>query len=162
LRLLSVGYGNRTFDGFLDLMRQHQVTHVVDVRSVPYSNYQTEFRQENLQRLLPGAGLKYVYMGDSLGGANVRASLDGNPDAAAFRDLGLDRLVKALVIPDAVVVLMCGCLMPDKCHRGETLGRFLLAREIEYVHLDREGALVGHEAMLMKATGGQGSLFYAS
>lgn len=154
----SVGYGNRSFPDFIELLKSHAVTHLVDVRSVPYSNYQQEFRRENLVRLIPGQGLRYVFMGDTLGGETARAA-DENPGALRSLDMGLDRLLKAASDPSARICLMCGCLLPDKCHRGKLLGRHLQSRGVEYLHLNREGQAVNHTDYLAAITGSQAALF---
>ena len=149
MAVYSAGYGNRTFDDFIELLKGHGVTHVVDVRSVPYSNYQVEFRRENLIDLVPAAGLKYVYMGDTLGGEIAREAAEDSSARAAL-ELGLDRLVAAAADPSKRLCLICGCLLPDKCHRGLLLGAALAERNVEYLHIGRDGGLVEHSTLALQ------------
>ncbi len=149
MTILSAGYGNRSFEEFIQLLKSHGVTHVVDVRSVPYSNYQAEFRRENLVDLIPKTGLKYVYMGDTLGGQIARAAAEDASAKASF-DLGLERLSAATSDPAKRLCLMCGCLLPDKCHRGLLLGAALTERGVEYLHIGREGGLFEHSSLAIQ------------
>ena len=52
----------------MDLLRQHGIELVVDVRSTPYSRYVPQANRENLARTLESAGIAYRWMGEPLGG----------------------------------------------------------------------------------------------
>ena len=160
MRLYSVGYGNRSFEEFCNLVLNLKLTHVVDVRSVPYSSYQTAFRRENLAETLPRQGLKYVYMGDTLGGATVRG-LEEDAEAPTRLKLGLDKLAEAAANPSRHLCLMCGCLLPNECHRGLGLGAHLQAAGFDYWHVGREGELFHHDN-LVKLLTAQPNLFEAT
>jgi len=94
--ILTAGYGNRGFAAFIELMKQHGVTHLVDVRSVPQSSYWEDFRRERLTRIVPETGLKYVYMGDTLGGTPV-------PDPVQAAALTVPAGDEAQPVPDGKV-----------------------------------------------------------
>jgi uncharacterized protein (DUF488 family) len=163
--ILTAGYGNRGFEGFVALMKRHSVTHVVDVRSVPQSSYWEDFRRERLQRILPETGLRYVYMGDTLGGVPDSPVLCKDPDAVdldpLFDDpklhLGLERLIAAA--QDRTVCLMCGCLRPHRCHRSRLIGEALARRGVEVLHLDAGGEPVEHARVVEESKPLQESLF---
>ncbi len=152
--LYSVGYGNRSVEDFIELLRRHEITHIADVRSVPYSSYQKQFDREALAAWLPSQGFAYAYIGDTLGGAVVR---DEQPAAAKLRSAGVSRLVLAAGKPGRRIALMCGCLLPDKCHRGEPLGEILHMAGSGYMHIDRRGELIEHADYFRRV--GQASLF---
>ncbi|NJD64686.1 MAG: DUF488 domain-containing protein [Chloroflexi bacterium] len=65
--LYTVGHSNHTADDLLDLLRRNGISVVVDVRSSPFSRYCPQFNREQLARHCAGK-LRYVWMGDSLGG----------------------------------------------------------------------------------------------
>ncbi len=163
--ILTAGYGNRGFENFVALMKRHGVTHLVDVRSVPQSGYWEDFRRERLQRIVPEAGLRYVYMGDTLGGIENSPVLCKDPDSvelAPFFDepklaLGLDKLIQAA--ESRTVCLMCGCLRPHRCHRFRLVGEALDRRGVEVLHLDDQGEAVSHAAIAEQARPLQNSLF---
>jgi uncharacterized protein (DUF488 family) len=165
--ILSAGYGNRGFPAFIELMKRHRVTHLVDVRSVPQSSYWTDFRRENLERLVPPTGLRYVYMGDTLGGIAESPVLCKDPEAVELPPLfdepklalGIDRLLKAAESPDRFLCLMCGCLRPHRCHRARLLGPALLDRGVELMHLNDEGEPVPQRVVAAESIPPQASLF---
>jgi uncharacterized protein (DUF488 family) len=148
--LFTAGYGNRGLNAFIALMKQYGVTHLVDVRAVPKSSYWEDFRRENLIDLVPEKGLKYVYMGDTLGGVRDSAILCKDPDSVDIQPLfedpelakGFDALLRAANAPERVLCLMCGCMRPHGCHRSRLLGRALLAKGIDLRHIDADNAVV--------------------
>lgn len=147
MRIITAGYGNLGFDGFIERLRTHSVTHLVDVRAVPWSSYYKEFRRENLIDLVPPTGLRYVYMGDTLGGIKGRSALckqPGEVDPVPLFDrpelhLGVEKLLKAAHDGSKVICLMCGCLRAEKCHRSWLLGEVLSSRGVQIVHLSDDG-----------------------
>jgi uncharacterized protein (DUF488 family) len=166
-RILTAGYGNRGFEGFVELVKTFGVTHLVDVRSVPQSAYWTDFRRENLEKAIPPTGLVYVYMGDTLGGVLDSPSLCKEPETVELHPLfheprfrlGLDRLIRAAASPDRVICLMCGCLRPHQCHRSRLIAEALGQLGIPVSHVDHEGNLVSQETVRNESQDPQLSLF---
>ncbi len=44
--IFTIGHGGRTVESFLELLRQHNITYLIDVRSQPYSRYQPDFSKQ--------------------------------------------------------------------------------------------------------------------
>ena len=65
--ILTIGYGLREIVELIALLERHGVEYVGDVRSVPYSR-RPEYAREQFERLLGAAGIRYVFLGDTLGG----------------------------------------------------------------------------------------------
>ncbi len=166
MTIYSVGYGNRGYEAFLDLLRRYQFTHLVDVRSVPQSSYWEDFRRERLVYLLSQTEIKYVYMGDTLGGVENSPVLCKDPGSVDLEpllrepklELGLNKLIDATSDPSRKIVLMCGCLRPHRCHRSRLLGPGLVERGVEYLHLNDQGEPVPQAQVELEAEP-QGSLF---
>jgi uncharacterized protein (DUF488 family) len=178
--ILTAGYGNRGFAPFIELMKRHGVTHLVDVRSVPQSSYWEDFRRQRLEQIVPPTGLRYVYMGDTLGGVPQYA--EGSPAAEdekahifckadptavdlhpLFHDptfrLGLEKLIKAASVPDRNLCLMCGCLRPHKCHRSRLIGEALVAEGVDVLHLNDKGDPVSQQLVVLESAPQQTTLF---
>ena len=66
--LFTVGYGTRTVEELIAALRSNQIEYLIDVRSSPYSKFKPEFSKEPLQIRLEHAGIRYLFMGDTLGG----------------------------------------------------------------------------------------------
>jgi uncharacterized protein (DUF488 family) len=167
MTILTAGYGNRGFEPFIQLLKAHGVTHLVDVRSVPQSSYWEDFRRVRLELIVPPTGLKYIYMGDTLGGVSDSPVLCKDPEsvdmAPLFEDpkleLGLRKLMSAAEDPRRKICLMCGCLRPHHCHRSRLLGEALFKRGVELQHVDDKGILVPQSVVVEQARPKQLSLF---
>lgn len=144
ISIWSIGYGSEDFQALLERLQDVAPTHIVDVRSQPYSNYQVEFRRPQLDDLVKAAGMRYVYMGDSIGGKGApeigAEPTTNRPEFPLFR-AGMDRLVIAAGQPNARIALLCGCLDPAKCHRSKLIGTEALERGIDLRHVMANGAI---------------------
>lgn len=162
--LTSIGYGDRPWSEFVDRLRRHDVRFLIDVRSQPRSR-QPEFNAETLERLLSKVGIRYVFMGDTLGGKpdDPTCYVDGKVDYARceqrmeFR-AGLARLRSAITGGHRVAI-MCSELDPERCHRSKLIGQALAKEGVELTHIDREGERVSQRSVIARITGGQEVLF---
>lgn len=73
-RVFTIGHSKHDPGHVVDLLTQHAIDVVVDVRSVPRSGYSPQFNQAPLMRLLAEQGIKYLFLGDQLGGVPGRTS----------------------------------------------------------------------------------------
>lgn len=162
--LTSIGYGDRPWPDFMERLRRHEIQFLIDVRSQPRSR-QPEFNAEALELLLSKVGVRYVFMGDTLGGKPDDPScyVDGKIDYArceqrpAFQ-AGMSRLRSALAGGHRVA-LMCSELDPERCHRSKLIGQALDKEGIELTHIDRDGTRVTQRTVISRITGGQEALF---
>src|SRR5437588_1132637 len=66
--LITLGYGKRSIGEAIELLQQHEVQFLVDVRSAPYSRYHPDFSHDALKGHLTAHGIAYLFMGEELGG----------------------------------------------------------------------------------------------
>jgi uncharacterized protein (DUF488 family) len=126
--VLTVGHSTRPIEIFLELLRSHRVTQLVDVRTVPRSRHNPQFAQDALRASLAAAGIGYAHA-PGLGG--FRRPGPDSPNAGwrnlSFRgyadymqtpefDAELRNLVE-LARTDRVA-LMCAEAVPWRCHRS--------------------------------------------
>jgi len=146
-RVFTIGHSNHDEQTFVGLLRQHQIDVVADVRSQPYSKYTTHFNADQIKPALAGAGIRYVFLGQTLG---------GRPDGVEFYDAeghvlydrlaaspsfleGIQRLEKG--IREYRVALLCSEENPAECHRNLLVGRVLLGRGNKLWHIRGDGRL---------------------
>jgi uncharacterized protein (DUF488 family) len=151
--IYTVGHSNHSSEKFIVLLREHDINVVVDVRSAPYSRYVSHFNKGEIEAALVGAGFKYIFMGDQVGGmpsGPEYAGLKGEPlyekiaAADSFRK-GLARLRKG-VEDGWRIVLMCAEEDPCNCHRHHLIARHLKKQcEIEVRHLRADGSVITDE-----------------
>jgi len=66
--IYSIGHGNKEINTLIDELKAYEIPFVLDVRSKPYSKWNPQFNKEALQKSLAEEGIKYVFVGDKLGG----------------------------------------------------------------------------------------------
>jgi uncharacterized protein (DUF488 family) len=143
---------------FVAALRSAGVTHLVDVRTAPYSRFRPEFSREPLAAALEAESIRYVFMGRELGGKP-----GGKPDYAQMRLRpafleGLARL-EAANQAGRRIALMCAEAKPQACHRTKLVAEELVARGTPVRHIDEHGDLRSHAEIMRCVTGGQESLF---
>lgn len=163
--LLTVGHSNLAADQFLMLLRAHDVTTVVDIRSVPFSRRYPWFSGRTLGERLQSKGIAYLMLGDLLGGRPVDPTLyrDGVADyeamaATADFKMGIDQLMQLAGRP----VLLCAEREPLDCHRCLLVARALAGRGHKTGHILSDGRIETHaatEARLLAWNWPQGQLF---
>lgn len=149
--IYTIGYGNRAMSDFIKLLKDYDIQYLVDLRSQPYSRFKPEFSRNELEQHLKQAGIRYLFMGDTLGGRpdDSDCYLDGNMKskvdytklrAKPFFQQGIERIHTAWE-KQLRVVLMCSELRPEDCHRSKLIGTTLEERGITVAHIDEEGTL---------------------
>jgi len=68
MKLYTIGHGNLDIDPFINILRANNVYWVADVRSSPYSRRFPQFSRGGLSAALKREGIKYLFVGDKLGG----------------------------------------------------------------------------------------------
>lgn len=163
--IYTIGYGARPLPEFIATLQTHYIAYVIDVRTKPYSRYRPEFGKIDLAMALKSAGIRYVFMGNSLGGQpdDGRCYTDGKVDYEKVKHMdfyqeGIGRLQTAYA-QQLPVVLLCAEGKPEQCHRSKLIGQTLAELNIPVVHIDENDALVSQTDVLMRLADNQPSLF---
>ncbi len=152
LLIHTIGHSDHTATAFVDLLRQHGITLVVDVRSQPYSRWAHQFNRETLVRDLDDAGIAYRFMGDALGGRPADPALyDPGQERPDYRRVeqtdayqaGIDRLLE-LARTERVAV-MCSEGDHRHCHRHLLITQTLLGCGVHVLHIQPDGRTVEGE-----------------
>ena len=70
MTLYSIGYSTRTTEKFIQLLKDYSIEYVIDVRTQPYSKRFPNYKKQTIEKNLSNHGIRYVFMGDSLGWVN--------------------------------------------------------------------------------------------
>lgn len=145
--LFSVGHSNHTEEQFLELLRQHDIDVVVDVRSQPSSRYNPQFNSGPLKTLVESAGMRYLFMGDQLGGRPEGDDLLDDEGHALYHRMaespafleGIKRLERG--VRDYRCAIMCSEEDPAVCHRYLLVARVIRERGVDVRHIRGDGRL---------------------
>jgi len=142
--LYTIGHSNHRIEDFLGLLKRHRINCIADVRSTPYSHYNTHFNRELLEIELGNASIEYVYFGGQLGGRPSSARCyNGNSVNLEYLakteqfHTGLDRL--ADIVSKYRVALMCAEKDPIECHRFILVCRNLKKFGLHIKHILSDG-----------------------
>ncbi|MEM7130490.1 MAG: DUF488 domain-containing protein [Chloroflexota bacterium] len=163
--IYTIGYGQRTMDEFIDLLTRYEIAFLVDVRTAPYSRYKPEYSKTELELTLREAGIRYIFLGNSLGGRPDAPDCyrNGKIDYEAvktkgFYQKGLER-VHAAFAQQQRIVLMCSEGKPEMCHRSKLIGASLTQANVPVIHIDENDDPQEQDEIIFRLTKGQLSLF---
>lgn len=163
--LFTIGYGARTLEELIAALKANRIEYLIDVRTAPYSKFKPDFSKDLLQYHIERAGIRYLFMGDTLGGQPKEPAChtDGKVDydkvrVQPFFQKGLERLRKAFE-QRCRVALMCSEGRPEQCHRSKLIGEALAAASIPIWHIDEDGGLLTQTQVIDRLTKGQMDLF---
>ena len=163
--IYTIGYGSRSIAELIEVLHQHEIAYLIDVRSAPYSRYKPEFSKAPLTKELERHSIRYVFMGNTLGGRpdDETCYVNGKVDYEKVKTTelyqrGIERLHTAFTRQQSVV-LMCSEEKPEECHRCKLIGATLTTQNIPVIHIDESGEQLTQEKVINRLTGGQLSMF---
>lgn len=146
-KIYTIGHSNHPQDRFVELLKQHAIEMLIDVRSHPRSSYCPQYDRRTLSGALAGAGIEYRFLGEDLG---------GHPEVAEFYDPAgyvlYDRLARSapfqggiselqMLIQRQRVAVMCSEEDPAACHRHLLIARVLAEQGISVLHIRGDGTV---------------------
>jgi uncharacterized protein (DUF488 family) len=131
--IYTLGTSTRSEGEFIELLRQYRVKTVVDVRSFPQSRFE-HFKRENLERILEGQGIGYLYLGKELGGFRKGGYL-AYAKTVLYQE-GISRLEK--IGRQEITAFFCAERFPWRCHR-RFIAASLEARGWKVEHILEKG-----------------------
>ena len=146
--LFTIGHSTRTLDELIRALKAHRIETLVDIRSFPVSRRLPHFNRESLEKSLPEAGIRYVWMKE-LGGRRKKI-LPDSPNVAlrndSFRNYAdymltpeFEHAAKELVAiaESSPTAYMCAERVYFRCHRM-LVSDWLVAHGNEVLHIDDE------------------------
>ena len=141
--IFTIGHSNRGLDEFVRILKRSGIGTVLDIRSYPRSKRNPQFDRKNLEALLPGFGIEYMWIKE-LGG--LREGGYGEYMESPEFEEGMIQLRAAA--EKSQCVFMCAELKWRECHRSFIAER-LYRDGWEVVHLydereeERHAGLIG-------------------
>ncbi len=154
--LFTIGHSTHPQERFICLLRQHGITALCDVRSMPYSRMNPQFNREELEKALLAQGFEYRFLGKELGARSDdprcyeagKVQYDRLAETTPFK-YGLKRILKGAK-EGFRIALMCAEKEPLECHRTILVARHLVALGIDVAHIHADGCLEPHDVALSR------------
>ena len=155
--LFTIGHSTRTLEELIDALRAHSIETLVDIRAFPMSRRLPHFNRESLEKALPEAEIRYIWM-KYLGGRRKKSFAE-SPNVAlrndSFRnyadymltlqfDAAMSELIK--LGERSRTAYMCAERVYFQCHRM-LVSDWLVARAHEVLHIDDEKPARPHMLM---------------
>ena len=153
LVIYTIGHSTRDLPKFIEILQNHGVTQLVDVRTIPRSRKNPQYNAETLPDELRVKGIRYVHL-PGLGGLRhaARDSANLGWHNASFRgfadymqtptfEKGIEDLIRlASSNPTAI---MCAESLPWRCHRS-MIADALTVRGVKVLHIFSAGRTQEH------------------
>lgn len=141
MQLYTIGHSTYPVDHFLELIRKYNIQYVIDVRSIPYSRFASQYNSEVLKKDLRGINVEYFRMDKSFGArqTDIRYyNSDGYLDFELFRKSdafikGVQNIIKGL--KQYNIALMCTEKKPIDCHRAIMVARRFELHGVSVQHI---------------------------
>jgi len=133
LRIWTIGHSNRSIEVFLELLREHSIQVLADIRSFPTSKIE-HFKREEMELWLPENGIEYVWLGKELGGYR-KGGYKRHMRTKLFRE-GVKKLLE--IAKQKRTCMMCMEKNPKYCHR-RFISAYLERKGVEVIHIIEKG-----------------------
>lgn len=156
--IYTIGHGNLAIEFFTQTLQLQQLELLVDVRSLPYSQYAPQFNRESLAQTLNESGIDYWFAGDWLGGrpndptCYWGGKIPTEKSAAYLRLVNYQAVTQRSWYQEGVLrllelaqikkcVILCSEEDPQKCHRQHLIAQTLLEKGLIVKHICKNGEL---------------------
>ena len=144
--LYTIGHSTRTLDDLISALKAHSIAMLVDIRAFPMSRRLPHFNRDSLEKALPSAGIRYLWL-KQLGGRRKKIT-DDSPNiglrSPSFRNYAdymltpefehaIGELLK--VAEHERVAYMCAERVYFRCHRM-LVSDWLMEHGHEVLHID--------------------------
>ncbi len=152
--VLTIGHSTRPIEEFIEILKAHDVEHLIDVRTVPKSRRNPQYNVDALPDTLALSGIAHTHL-RGLGG--LRKAREDSTNLgwrnASFRgyadymqtpefDANLEKLIE--LANRQRVAIMCAEAVHWRCHRS-LIADALLARGIAVEHIQTKGKRQPHK-----------------
>lgn len=128
MAIYTIGHSTHTQDEFIEILKAYDIELLVDVRSLPGSNYVPHFNQDNMKKWLKESGIVYQHAIDLGGRRNKQKEIDYQlvegwrntsfKNYVAFTlSTNYRNALSQLEKETKNLVLMCSEAEPWRCHR---------------------------------------------
>ncbi|HPZ71097.1 MAG TPA: DUF488 domain-containing protein [Peptococcaceae bacterium] len=153
----TIGHSVRSIDAFLKLLNRFEINCVIDVRSVPFSQYAPQYNIFELKNTLSSNGIEYLFMGNEFGAMQTNLRLYDSDGLLNFEKVmqseqfqtGVKR-VKEKIEQGFNLVFMCMEKDPMDCHRSILVGRAFHEEKYHVLNIMENGYIQSQEKLIKR------------
>lgn len=142
-KIYTIGHSNLSYMRFLSLIQGNNITHVIDIRSIPYSRHAPWSSKSRLSELLKPFNIRYTYFGHKLGGKKQPIDEISKQQGITPQSIYLEAIKFLLKSSQTQkIALMCAEADPAFCHRQKIVAQNLLDLGVTVLHILKDGTLI--------------------
>lgn len=127
---------------FISLIQAKKITHIVDVRSIPYSKHAPWSDKSRLSELLRPYKIQYTYLGHKLGGKKINSARVPRQQSVTPQKIYDEAIQVLLELSNQEnLTLLCAEGDPAKCHRQHIIAQTLLDSGVKVRHILLDGSI---------------------
>ncbi len=142
--IYAIGHSTRTIEAFIEILKAHTISLVVDIRTIPKSRHNPQFNEEPLKASLEAACIAYMHFKelgglrkakkDSINTGWQNASFRGFADYMQTREFAsaIRKLMQLAKLGRTVI--LCAEGNPFRCHRS-LVADALMVRKVHVLHI---------------------------
>ena len=140
--VFTIGYAAFNIDDFIEILKNNKISHLIDVRSNPMSEYFQDFNSFNLEPKLKQHNIIYENLALEFGARQENKEFFSEKGFVDFEKFtqseqfrnGLIKIKNGLS-QGTNFVLMCAEKDPINCHRSIMIAHAMQKEEIEVLHI---------------------------
>lgn len=142
--IYTIGHSTHPLDVFIAMLLANEITHLLDVRTIPRSRRNPQFNQETLASALRASNIDYRHLPglgglrharkDSINGGWRNASFRGYADYMQTPDFAGNIQIVLAMAASGPCALMCAEAVPWRCHRS-LIADALVLRGLRIEHI---------------------------
>lgn len=141
--IFTIGHNHLSFMQFIDLLQIHNINHLIDIRSIPYSRHAPWSNKSRLPEMLKAFNVRYSYLGHKLGGKKQAGSPVIEAQRVASKEVYTEAIQMLLGLSVREnVSLLCAEGDPANCHRQHIVAQTLLDSQAKVFHIMKDGSLI--------------------
>jgi uncharacterized protein (DUF488 family) len=152
--IYTIGHSTRPLDEFINLLKEHKIKELIDIRTIAKSRHNPQFNEDGLRHALHNKHIGYRHMKilgglrrakkDSINAGWRNASFRGYADYMQTDEFqeGLQKLIE--IAHEKTTAIMCAEAVPWRCHRS-LIGDALLVHGFEVIDIISENSVRSHE-----------------
>lgn len=153
LKVFTIGHSTHPIEKFIAMLKSYEIDAIADVRSSPYSRYNSQYNRETLKESLRDENMKYVFLGKELGARSddpccyKYGKVDYNllENTELFKT-GIERVLNGS--RKMKLALMCAEAEPLDCHRTILVSKKLADNNLDVFHILKDSSVETHTETL--------------
>jgi len=152
--IYTIGYTAFKIEQFVSMLKKYNITCVVDVRSLAYSQHYPDYNKETLKKVLDSNGISYRNYSNEFGARQIekcylspKGYLDFNKYVKSEKFEAGYKKITAGIDLGYYFVLMCAETDPIDCHRSIMIGREFYKRGFEVKNILKSGEILSQDKL---------------